>query len=59
MIRRLVPTTGDTGDFLTEKKDSSVLKEFDAIDSLKTVFLDNTNTGCKVGLVTALRKKLL
>lgn len=34
----------------------SVLKDFDSIEGLKAVLLDNTNTVWKAGLVTALEK---
>ena len=56
---RLIPTTGATGVVQAEEV-FSVLEEYDSVDTLKAVLLDNThtNTGCEAGLVSVLEKQL-
>lgn len=59
LTHRVIPTIGATGVRLAEEV-VSVLEEFDSVQTLKAVLLDNTstNTGSEGGLVTSLEKKI-
>lgn len=59
LTHRIIPTTGATGAVLAAEV-KSVLEEFQSVNSIKAVLLDNTatNTGWKSGLVTVLETNL-
>jgi hypothetical protein len=59
LTHRVIPVKGATGDVLA-KEVYSVLEEFNSIETVKAILLDNTNTntGCEGGLVTLLEKNI-
>ena len=56
LTHRVIPVKGATAAVLSDEV-HSVLKEFNSVHTLKAVLVDNTNTGCKGGLVTFLENK--
>ena len=59
LTHRVIPIIGATGVRLADEV-VSVLEEFDSVQTLKAVLLDNTstNTGSEGGLVTCVEKKI-
>jgi hypothetical protein len=59
LTHRVIPIIGATGVRLGEEV-ADVLKEFNSVETIKAVLLDNTNTntGCHGGLVVSLENKL-
>ncbi|KAK6178315.1 hypothetical protein SNE40_013114 [Patella caerulea] len=59
LTHRVITLAGATGDLQGEEA-ASVLEEFDSVDTLKAVLVDNTstNTGWENGLVTCLENKI-
>lgn len=58
LIHRVISNIGATGSVPAEDV-AAVLEEFNSINSIKVILVDNTstNTGCEVWLVTSLKKK--
>lgn len=59
LTHRVIPVKGATGAVLA-KEVASVLEEFNSLETVKAILLDNTNTntGCEGGLVTLLEKNI-